>query len=245
MKKLIENIGIETAFAGLFGFIAIVAVFFEMAIAGFEAASIAGGVKDIAGTIVTVVMLIVAIKALAPKKKTAGGFIESFEEEMKKVEDKYDRLIQKADIKQDDTAQDDTQQDDSKKNNAKKVIDKQERYNIADSVDVLYKFNNVHYHRLFDLKYYKDHTVELLFSVSKTLFMGQSSDDFVEQTSIIESIASKITREYNDILDENYKTIQGGFKLTFKKELLTPEDAVDVVKIIDKVILYYTAACKK
>lgn len=33
MKKLIENIGIETAFAGLFGLIAIVAVFFEMAIA--------------------------------------------------------------------------------------------------------------------------------------------------------------------------------------------------------------------
>lgn len=35
------------------------------------------------------------------------------------------------------------------------------------------------------------------------------------------------------------------FKLTLKKELLTSEDAVDAVKIIDKVILYYTAACKK
>ena len=176
MKKLVERIGVETAFAGLFGLIAIVAVFFEMAIAEYDSASIAGGVKDIAGTIITVVMLIVAIRALAPKKKSTGGFIESFEDEMKKVEDKYDRLIQKGDLKKDDTESYDTQQNDNqqvdaKKNNAKKVIDKQERYNIADSVDVLYKRIDVPYHRLFDLKYYKDHTVELLFSVSKTLFM--------------------------------------------------------------------------
>lgn len=78
MKKLVERIGVETAFAGLFGLIAIVAVFFEMAIAGFDSASIAGGVKDIAGTIIAVVMLIIAIRALAPKKKIVGGFEETF-----------------------------------------------------------------------------------------------------------------------------------------------------------------------
>lgn len=217
MKKFVEQIGVETAFAGLFGLIAIVAVFFEMAIAGFDPASIAGGIKDIAGTIVTVVMLIVAIRALAPKKKTAGGFEGKFKEEMEKVIFKYSPLI-----KEDSFVKG--------------------RYNIADKIDVLYKDITCKYYRMFDFDYAKR---ELSFFVSKTLFMGQSKDDFTEQTQIIDSIASKITREYRDILNERYKTIQDGFKLTLKEEIQTPEDAVNVVKLIDKIILYYTAACKK
>lgn len=216
MKKLVERIGVETAFAGLFGLIAIVAVFFEMAIAGFDSASIAGGVKDIAGTIIAVVMLIIAIRALAPKKKIVGGFEETFNKEMDKVISKYSPLIQ---------------DDGSVKG----------RYNIADDMSVLYQNIDCKYHRIFDF----DYKGELSFIVSKTLFMGKTKNDFTElQTIIINSITSKITGEY-DILNEKYKPIQDGFKLTFKQELLTPEDAVKVVEVIDKVILLYIVECKK
>ncbi|MBD5504149.1 MAG: hypothetical protein HDR09_10545 [Lachnospiraceae bacterium] len=216
MKKITERIGVETAFAGLFGLIAIIAVFFEMAIAGFDSASIAGGVKDIAGTIISVVMLIIAIRALAPKKKIAGGFEKRFSDEMDKVISKYSPLIQI---------------DGSVKG----------RYNIADDMSVLYQNIDCKYHRMFDF----DYKGELSFIVSKTLFMGKSKNDFTElQTIIINSITSKITREY-DILNEKYKPIQDGFKLTFKQELLTPEDAVKVVEVIDKVILLYIVECKK
>lgn len=216
MKKLVERIGVETAFAGLFGLIAIVAVFFEMAIAGFDSASIAGGVKDIAGTIIAVVMLIIAIRALAPKKKIVGGFEETFNKEMDKVISKYSPLIQ---------------EDGSVKG----------RYNIADDMSVLYQNIDCKYHRIFDF----DYKGELSFIVSKTLFMGKTKNDFTElQTIIINSITSKITGEY-DILNEKYKPIQDGFKLTFKQELLTPEDAVKVVEVIDKVILLYIVECKK
>lgn len=216
MKKLVERIGIETAFAGLFGLIAIVAVFFEMAIAGFDPASIAGGVKDIAGTIITVVMLIVAIRALVPKKKIVGGFEEKFKEEMKKVEDKYKPLI-------------------------KEDVSVKGRYNIAEKIDILYKDITCNYYRMFDFDYNKR---ELSFIVSKLLFMGRSENNFTEQNNIIHSIASKIIGKY-DILNKNYKPIKDGFKLSFKEELLTPEDAVKVVEVIDKIILYYIAACKK
>ena len=216
MKKLVERIGVETAFAGLFGLIAIVAVFFEMAIAGFDSASIAGGVKDIAGTIIAVVMLIIAIRALAPKKKIVGGFEETFNKEMDKVISKYSPLIQ---------------EDRSVKG----------RYNIADDMSVLYQNIDCKYHRIFDF----DYKGELSFIVSKTLFMGKTKNDFTElQTIIINSITSKITDEY-DILNEKYKPIQDGFKLTFKQELLTPKDAVKVVEVIDKVILLYIVECKK
>ena len=216
MKKLIEQIGTETVFAGLFGLTAIVAVFFEMAIAGFDAASIAGGVKDIAGTIITVVMLIVAIRALTPKKKIMGGFEEKFNTEMDKIISKYNPLIQKD-------------------------ASVQGRYNIADDMSVLYQNIDCKYHRMFDF----DYKGELSFFISKTLFMGKSKSDFTElQTIIINSITSKVLGEY-DILNEKYKPIQDGFRLTFRQELLSPEDAVKVVEIIDKIILLYIVEYKK
>lgn len=216
MKKFTERIGTETVFAGLFGLLVIIAVFFEMAIAGFAPASIAGGVKDIAGTMITVVMLIVAIRAIAPKKKIAGGFEERFNEEMDKVISKYSPLIQR---------------DSSVKG----------RYHIADDMSVLYRNIDCKYHRMFDF----DYKGELSFIVSKTVFMGKSKNDFTElQTTIVNSITSKIMSEY-DILNEKYKPIQDGFKLTFNQELLTPEDAAKVVEIIDKVVLLYIVEYKK
>lgn len=216
MKKFIENIGVETAFAGLFGLVAIIAVFFEMAIAGFDAASIAGGVKDIAGTIIAVVMLLIAIRALVPKKKMRGGFKKQFNMEMAKIISKYSPLI-----KSDDSVQG--------------------RYNIADNMSVLYQNIDCKYHKMFDF----DYKGELSFIVSKTLFMGKSKDDFTAlQTNIINTITSKITSEY-DILNEKYKPIADGFKLTFKQELLTPEDAVKVIEVIDKIILLYIVENKK
>lgn len=216
MKKFIEGIGIETTFAGLFGFIAIIAVFFEMAIAGFDSASIAGGVKDISGTIVTVVMLMIAIRALKPKKKATGDFEEKFNEEMDRVITRYRPLIQKD-------------------------ASVQGRYNIADDMSVLYQNVDCKYHKMFDF----DYKEELSFTVSKTLFMGKSKSDFSElQTIIINSITSKVIGEYS-VLYEKYKLIQDGFKLTFKQPLLTSEDAIKAVEVIDKIILLYIVEYKK
>ena len=45
--------------------------------ANFEPAAIAGGVKDLFGTLITIVMLLVAVRALKPKKQAT-----SFEERM-------------------------------------------------------------------------------------------------------------------------------------------------------------------
>ncbi len=83
MKKIFaffkDEDAIEKIIGGIFGVIAIVAIIVEMNLGGFNCEAIAGGVKDIAGTLITVVMLIVAIKALRPKKEEPF----SFEEELK------------------------------------------------------------------------------------------------------------------------------------------------------------------
>ncbi len=84
-----------------------------------------------------------------------------------------------------------------------------------------------------------------LFFVSKTLFMGKSKEDFTQQQiNIINSITNKVTREY-DILNEKYKPITNGFKLTFSRELLTTDDAVKVAEVIDKIIFLYVVENKK
>lgn len=62
MKNLMSKIGYETVFGGLFGIVAIIAIIAEMAIGGFDSASVAGGIKDIASTIVIVMVFIVGIK---------------------------------------------------------------------------------------------------------------------------------------------------------------------------------------
>ncbi len=65
-----NKIGFETVLGGIFGIIALIAVFGEMADAQFTSAAIWGGIKDISGTIVAIMVFIVAVKSIIPKKET-------------------------------------------------------------------------------------------------------------------------------------------------------------------------------
>lgn len=220
MKKLMEQLGAETFLGGLFGIIAILAVFAEMALAGFDAAAVAGGIKDIAGTLVTVIMLAVAIRALRPKKKSDGGFEEAFAAEMDKVAAKYEPLIQKG-----------------------SAGAGRWRYNIADDMSVLYQRIECQYHTLFDFDANKG---ELSFTVSKTLFMGRSKEDFHDlQDFIVNAVASAVTSTCGSILNERHKPTPNGFTLTFKEPLSSAADAVNAAQVIDKVILLYIVQYKK
>ena len=80
MKSLLDSINLETILGGLFGLVAIIAIFAEMAIAGFDSTSIASGIKDIASMMVAVMILIVAVRRLIPKKENL-----SFEEKLTKA----------------------------------------------------------------------------------------------------------------------------------------------------------------
>ncbi len=216
MKDFFKKLDKETLLAGVFGLIALVAIVFEVVFANFESASVAGAIKDIAGTVLDVVMLVIALNVFRPKKKVMGGFEEKFNDEMEKVILKYNPLIQRE-------------------------LSVQGRYNIADDMAVLYQNIDCKYHRLFDF----DSKGELSFMVSKTLFMGKSKADFSEQQKkIIDSITAKVINEYS-ILNDKYKPTQDGFKLTFSQKLTTPEDAVKVAEVIDKIILLYIVEYKK
>ena len=87
MKRMLsflkDNDAVEKIIGGIFGAIAIIAIVIEMALDGFDSAAIVGGIKDIAGTAITIVMLIVAVNALRPKEETLTGFKAVFDNEMK------------------------------------------------------------------------------------------------------------------------------------------------------------------
>ncbi|MDY0236322.1 MAG: hypothetical protein RBR71_09850 [Gudongella sp.] len=205
---------LEKIGGGLLGVIAIVAAIVELILGGVDALSIAGAIKDISGTLIVVMVLLAALKHLVPKK--AKNFKEAFENEMVKVLLKYNPIIAK------DTTKDG-------------------RYNIASRIDAIHDNNTGDFHTLFDF----DYKNEMIFVVSKTLFMGRSKEDFSSmQKGIIQSITSKITRDY-EVVNNNWKSTSTGFNLTFNHELCTAEDAMQAAEIVDTIILLYIAGYKK
>lgn len=78
------KVNYETLWGGLFGLVAIAAAVAEMALADFSPDAVAGGIKDIAGTLIVVVVLLVAIKSILPKR-----FELSFPERLEKALDEW------------------------------------------------------------------------------------------------------------------------------------------------------------
>ena len=90
---MFKKIDKEIFFGGIFGIIAIVAAIGEMIANGVSVATIMGATKDIAGTLVAVMVFIIAIKHLFVKK--AADFDSAFYFEMEKIIKKYSPIIAK------------------------------------------------------------------------------------------------------------------------------------------------------
>ena len=90
---MFKKIDKEILFGGIFGIIAIVAAVGEMIANGVSAATVLGAVKDIAGTLVAVMVSIIAVRHLFVKKAT--DFDDVFNAEMEKIVTKYSPIISK------------------------------------------------------------------------------------------------------------------------------------------------------
>lgn len=95
IQRVKEKIEFETLWSGILGVVAVIAAVVEMILSGVNAVSIAGTVKDIAGTLAVIMVLLVAIKQLVHKEPK--NFDEVFSSEMEIVSKKYFPLLQKQD----------------------------------------------------------------------------------------------------------------------------------------------------
>lgn len=121
---MLKKIDKEVLFGGIFGVIAILATLGEMIANGLSAATILGAVKDISGTVVAVMVFVVAVRHLFVKKAT--DFDGTFSKEMEKVISKYSPVLLQDQI----------------------VMG---RYNIASNLDAILGKETGAYHTLFDM----------------------------------------------------------------------------------------------
>lgn len=91
MKEIWNRLDKDTKLGGIFGIIAIAAIIAEMALGAFTATAIVGGIKDIASTVVAVLVFIFAIRQF--KKNSVKGFDAVFADEMDKIINKYSPVL--------------------------------------------------------------------------------------------------------------------------------------------------------
>ena len=216
MRKIFkDDDSIEKVVGGIFGLIAIIAIIYEMYIGGFDKSAITGGIKDIAGTLITIVMLFVAINALKPKKKKQEDFDSVMDEEMKQIINKYNPIISFW----------------GKETYKGKEMS---RYNIANKLDAISTNDPGGNNKIFRIA--KD-VNEIEFSVSETVFPTR-------REAVASRISSKLALAHSEFISD-VKTNQTGFVLTFKEPLATGDNAKSVAEIIDHALLLYVAEFKK
>lgn len=86
-----NKLGLETILGGIFGIIAIIAIVVEMSVANFTAEAIWGGIKDIAGTFVAVMVFVVAIRSFVVSRPK--NLNELLEANLNKFEEKNLPLV--------------------------------------------------------------------------------------------------------------------------------------------------------
>jgi len=216
MKKFFsDNDSLEKVVGGIFGVVAVIAIVCEMYLGGFDKAAITGGIKDISGTLITVVMLFVAIKALKPKKKKDEDFEIVMEEEMNVVLKKYNPIISFWG-----------------KETVKGV--EMDRYNISNKLDALSTNDPGGNNKFFRVA---KNISEMEFSVSETVFPER-------RESVASRISSKLALTYSNFISD-VKTNKTGFVICFREPLITADDARAVAEIIDHALLLYVAEFKK
>lgn len=215
MKEFFNKLDKETLFGGIFGIIAIVAIIIEMILTGVSTESVTAAIKDIAGTLITIVMLFVAINALKPKKKKQEDFDVVFETKMNDIITKYNPIISFW---------------------GKEVINNKElsRYNIANKLDAISTNNPGGNNKFFRIG---KNIKEIEFSVSETVFPERKE-------SVASRISGKLALTHTDFIEE-VKTNKTGFVLLFKEPLTTADQARKVSEIIDHTLLLYIAEFKK
>lgn len=212
MKKLLEKTDL---LAGIFAISAFVAIVCEIAFGGFTKESVVGGIKDISGILVDVLVLIVAASVLIHKPI---NFKEKFNAAMDELKNKYEPLL---------------------------AEDKKEgviRYNIASNTDALFLKAGKSYKRIFELD--ENNPEEIRFYINKSFFDQKGGEDF-NASLIADDIVRRLAAVYKSYKiitlpnKENYE-----LHIKFDNPIKTKEDIDSLISLIDYTLLLFLARNK-
>ncbi len=208
MRKTIEKLGLETILGAIFGVIAIIAVIFEMQAANFDYPSIAGGIKDIAGTMAAVMVFVFAIKNI--HIKNAKGFDNVLKEELEKILQKYSPIIQLHGEKEAGTY-------------ANTI-----RYDIANKLNAISTNAPGAFNLFFRITPEEVDSIE--FKFTPTVFGDRHE-------LVASRVQGKISIMFKEYISNIAPTTDHRVKITFANVLKNDKDALLLVQIIDCVLL--------
>lgn len=209
-----KKIDFEVLIGGAFGVIAILAIVAEMIIGGFTAEVIAGGVKDIAGTIVAVLVLIATWLALHPKKEKHFVFEEQIVNRLEQWQLKHSNMI----------------------------LFKEDKMDLYMKTDIanFYEGGQSNAAGRF-VKIEIVEQVKLTFSMNKSLFIGHGEDENVSKMTMErlgKSIFSYAKALCSDVADISYDKSKNNIVFILKQY---PESEAEVDKIIEILNVMYQA----
>lgn len=227
MKKIMEKLDINLKLGGIFGIVAIIAIVLEVLMGALNGPSLAGGIKDIAGTMVNVMVFFIAAKALL--KKVPNNFKEVFTEQMTELENKYNPLLRLA--------------TDNGIEQRKAKLEKVYRYELSTSINALFDGDAKNYAAFFEFDI--EQPKKISFNINKTTFMGRSTESFDPlKEKITLQIENGLLRRFEQA-KKGFKKTASGFDIEFTESLKTKEDALMLASLVDIVVLLYIAECKK
>ena len=212
MKKFIEEK--HDLLAGIFAALALIAIVCEVALGGFTKEGFVGGLKDISGVLIDVLVLLVAASVLIRKP---GNFREKFNEAMEDLKTKYEPLLVKA--------------------NTEKVI----RYNIASNSDALFAGKAERPERIFELE--KEKPSEIRFYINKSFFDKVGGTDF-DGEKIAAQIALRLQSAYKNYDITTFpEGTNYGIRVGFERTL-NSNDIDELISLIDYAVLLFVARNK-
>lgn len=214
---ILEKVG-----GGVLGVIAIGGAIAEMIFSGVEPVTIAGCIKDVAGTLIVVMVLIAALKRIWPKQ----GFEEVFEAEMINVAERYKpAIIRGNDVQTEKTV--------------RKYI-----YNIAENLNCITGDSPKNYNtEFFSID---ENACKITFKVRKRVFKGNSTEDVsLELGKIVEHIDNCVTKRFDQKFISYSEKKDNEISFCYVKQVTPEETAKKLAMIVDYVMLLFVAENKK
>ena len=212
MKRLLEKTDL---LAGIFAMAAFIAIVCEVAFGDFTKESIAGGIKDMSGILVDVLVLVIAASVIIRKPI---NFKEKFSKAMDGLKKKYDPIL---------------------------VEDKKEgaiRYKIASNPNALFSEPVKSPERIFELA--ENNPSEICFYINKKFFDQIGGIDF-DAEKIASQIAFRLQAVYKDYDVKPFPNgANYGIRVNFNRTLKTDSDIISLISLIDYTILLFVARNK-